>query len=295
MDRLTSLSVFLAAARLGSFSAAARELGMSPQMARKHVGSLEQQMGGPFFNRSTRHLSLTDAGEALVIGAGQTLDAAKRMADAVEACSTLPRGKVRVTAPVALGVQAVTPAVPEFLRRYPEIDLELVLLDRTVDLIAEGFDVAVRIGALVDSELTAKRLAPFAVGAYASPDYLERAGRPAHPNDLREHRCLRYIFDSHPSPDLWVLRNGDETIRVDSPKPFRTNETTSLIDLAVRGTGIIMTGEVNVRAHLQTGQLVRVLPDYDGPTRPIHVLFHGKTAVPPRIRCAIDWLTETLG
>ena len=295
MDRLTSLKVFLRAIDLGSFSAAARELGMSPQMAGKHVDALEAGYGTALLHRSTRRLSLTEAGRICAEGARRTLDAVKAMDASVENLTDLPYGRLRVTAPLSLGRCRIVPNLPDFEAAYPHIALELTLADRVVDLTGEGFDIALRIGDLPDSELSVRGLAPFRIAAFASPGYVQQHGLPNHPSELAQHRCLNYVFDSYPAPDLWTFTQGDEQIKI-TPRPaIAINDATSLIELALRDAGVVMTGEMNVADHVASGALIRLFPDYASVSRPLNLLFHRRRAVAPRERVFIDWVVNLLG
>ncbi|ERJ18731.1 Transcriptional regulatory protein [Salinisphaera shabanensis E1L3A] len=295
MDRLTSLRVFLRTIDLGSFSAAARDLGMSPQMAGKHVDALEAGFGTALLHRSTRRLSLTEAGRICAEGARRTLDAVNAMDASVENLTDLPHGRLRVTAPASLGRCRIVPNLPTFEAAYPDITLELTLADRVVDLTGEGFDIALRVGDLRDSELAVRGLAPFRIAAFASPGYVQQHGLPNHPSELEQHRCLNYVFDSYPAPDLWVFKQGEEQIKISPRQAIAINDATSLIELALRDAGVVMTGEMNVADHVAAGTLLRLFPDYTSVSRPLNVLFHRRRAVAPRERVFIDWVVNLLG
>ncbi|RJS90998.1 LysR family transcriptional regulator [Salinisphaera sp. Q1T1-3] len=295
MDRLTSLKVFLRAIDLGSFSAAARDLGMSPQMAGKHVDALEARFGTALLHRSTRQLSLTDAGRICAQGARRTLEAADAMQASVENLTDKPYGTLRVTVPSSLGRCRVVPNLPAFWETYPDIKLELTLTDRRVDLTGEGLDIALRIGQLRDSELSARGLPPFRIAAFASPGYIERHGMPGHPAELERHRCLDYAFDSYPAPHLWRFTRGDEHIEIHPQGAVAINDATSLIDLALADAGVVMTGELNVIDHVASGRLLRLFPDHTSLAQPLNLLFHPRRTLSPKERVFIDWIVDLLG
>jgi DNA-binding transcriptional LysR family regulator len=295
MDRLSSLKVFLRTIDLGSFSAAARDLGMSPQMAGKHVDALEARFGTALLHRSTRRLSLTEAGRIFARGARRTLDAADAMDASVEHLTDLPCGTLRVSMPSSLGRCRIIPNLPAFRTAYPHIKLDVILTDRLVDMTGEGIDIGIRIGELRDSELAVHGLAPFRIAAFASPGYVQAHGMPSDPHELERHGCLKYAFESYPEPNLWVFTKGDARIEINPPHALTINDTTSLINLALIDAGVVLTGEVNVANEIAAGRLLRLLPDYDGPARPLNLLFHRRRLLSPRERVFIDWIVALLG
>ncbi len=291
-DRLTEMEVFLKAAETGSFAAAAARLGLSPQMVGKHIATIEQRLGTRLLNRSTRRQSLTEAGLLYLEGCRRTLAEADAAAASVAAQAGTPRGTLRVTAPVAFGTVRLVPEATRFLAMYPDIRLHFELTDRRINLIEEGFDAAVRIGDEPDSTLVARALAPYRLIPCASPDYLARRGMPKHPAELRDHECLDYVFATHPAPTVWRFWSKGPPIAIEPTGRLFANDSRALIEAALRGFGIVLLAELLLADHLATGRLVRVLPGYEGPSRPMRLMFAAPQAQAPKLRAFLDWAGE---
>jgi DNA-binding transcriptional LysR family regulator len=192
MDRMASMAAFTRVVGAGSFSAAAREMQVSQALVTKQIQELESWLGARLLNRTTRRLSLTEVGTAFYERAARILDAVEEAKDAAGALQTVPRGRLRINAPVSFGLPHLAPAVTDFLKRYPDVSVELLVNDRLVDLLEGEFDVGVRIGRLRDSSLIARRIGPIRLAVCAAPDYLARYGEPKTPEDLSKHDCLEY-------------------------------------------------------------------------------------------------------
>jgi DNA-binding transcriptional LysR family regulator len=294
-DRLTSMAVFVKTAETGSFSAAARALGMSAQMAGKHIDALETQLGMRLLHRSTRRHSLTDAGRLYLDGCRRVLAEDDAATASVLAQSDHPRGTVRVTAPNAFGACRLMPEVSAFLASYPEVAVDLVLSDRNLDLMEEGIDVAIRIGQLPASDLIARPLADYRLIACASPAYLAARGVPVHPRDLAAHDCLHHGSGNRASPRLWTFTGPDGVFTAEPANRLRVNDGRVLVDAAVAGGGIILAGEPTVHDHLVAGRLARVLEDYPGPVRAMHLVYPGGRPLPPKLRVLTDWMLRAFG
>lgn len=292
-DRLAEMQAFLQAAEMGSFAAAAARLGLSAQMVGKHVAAVEQRLGTRLLNRSTRRQSLTEAGHLYLDGCRRALAAV----DAAEACVTAqadtPRGLLRVTAPVAFGSARLVPDATRFLARHPEIRLHVELTDRRVNLVEEGFDAAIRIGEQPDSSLVSRTLAPYRLVLCASPGYVARRGMPSHPDELRGHECLDYVFPAHPAPPLWRFQNAGATVAVEPAGRLLATDSRALIEAALRGGGIVLLADVLLAGHLAAGHLVQVLPGWVGPSRPMHLLSAARQARAAKLRAFLDWAGET--
>jgi len=294
-DRLTEMEVFLRAVETGSFAAAASRLGLSPQMVGRHIANLEQRFGIRLLNRSTRRQSLTEAGLLYLEGCRRTLAEADAAEASVAAQAETPRGILRVTAPVAFGTVRLVPEATRFLTMYPDIRVHFELTDRRVNLIEEGFDAAVRIGDLPDSALVTRALVPYRLIPCASPDYLARRGMPRHPAELHDHDCLDYVFHTHPAPAVWRFRSKGPPISIRPAGRLLVNDSRALIEAALRGFGIILIAELLLTDHLAAGRLVRVLAGYEGPSRPMRLLFVAHQAQAPKLRAFLDWAGETFG
>ena len=269
------MTVFVKTAESGSFSAAARMLAMTPQMAGKHVDALEKALGVRLLHRSTRKHALTEAGRAYFEACRRVLEEAAA-ADAIALAQTgHPRGTLRVTAPVAFGTYRLAHEINAFLAHYPDVKIDLALGDRQIDLLQEGFDVAFRIGSLADSQLV--------------------HGTPTHPHELARHVCLDYAFDSFPAPHTWTFQDGETAIEVEPHSRLRCNDSRALIAAAEAGVGIVLAGEPNVAQSVAAGRLVRVLEAYAAPVRPMHLLYADRRAQAPKQRAFVEWALARFG
>jgi DNA-binding transcriptional LysR family regulator len=294
MDRFASMTAFVKTVETGSFAAAAGVLGMSPQMVAKHVTWLEARLGTRLLNRTTRRQSLTELGQVyferckLVLA---DVDWADALADETQGA---PRGRLRVNAPVSFGTYSLMPVITRYLKRHPAVEVDLVLSDRFVDLVEEQFEAVFRIGPLADSSLMARGLAPFRLVACASPDYLRERGMPATPLDLETHECLAYASSIGPTPNDWRFLRGEETYKVDVKHRLRVNDAKALLTAALEGFGIVFIAEDLARADLRSGRLIKVLPDYETPSRPIHVIYHPDRRQTPKLKSFIDAVVSEL-
>ncbi|MDB5968210.1 MAG: LysR family transcriptional regulator [Hydrocarboniphaga sp.] len=265
MDRLTSMSVFVRVVESGSLAAAAAEFRISATMAGKHLQSLEKRIGARLLHRTTRRQRLTEVGAIYFERCKQLLAEIEAAEDSAGAMRAAPRGVLRVTAPVAFGTHRLAPALGEFLRLYPEVKVELLVSDRLVDLVDEGFDVAIRIGNLPDSGFVARPLAPYCVVVCAAPAYLAERGAPRQPQDLERHDCIGF---SHASL-RW--RFGDHTVQAGSR--LQINNAEALRQAAISGCGIVQMWTALVEDDLRSGRLVGVLHEYERPPRAMHLVY----------------------
>lgn len=288
MDRLSSMEAFVTAAECGSYARAAERLGLSPQMVAKHVAGLEHRLSARLLNRTTRRQSLTELGHAYLERCKHILSEAKAADSLGEIMNDTPRGKLKISAPVTFGSSRLMPFVTEFLRQHPEIEIDLQLTDRFVDLVEEGFDIAFRIGPLEASSLTARPLAPYQLVACAAPGYLAERGVPQCPQDLSQHECLGYAWWSRPTDREWVFCKGPTVARVQVASRLRVNESRALLSAALDGFGIVLGALEYLEPALRSGALVRLLPDYQAPSRPMHVLYTASRQRTAKLRRFID-------
>lgn len=272
MDRLACMEAFIRAVEAGSFAAAAVQAGTSPQMVAKQVAYLEARLGTSLLHRTTRRQSLTEAG-GLYYGRCKEILAAAADAETLTAdVSTAPRGHLRITAPASFGCHSLMPVVTAFLTRNDQLSISLNLTDRLVDIVEEGFDAAIRIGTSGLSGLRARALAPYRLIACASPAYLARRGTPAEPTELAAHELLGYAYRSRPPEKAWMFTRGTRNVSVPATGRMEVNDCNALLAAALDGFGIAI-GPEDVMIHaVEAGRLVRVLPDCDVPTRPMHLL-----------------------
>lgn len=295
MDRLTSMATFVKTVELGSFTAAAEAMDMSPQMASKHILSLESQLKTALLRRTTRTQSLTDFGRLyyerckLVLAEVQAADSLATQA------RVTPIGRLRVTAPVSFGAHTLTPMIASYLRRFPEVEIDLILNDRFVDMVDEGYDIGFRIGPPPPSTLIARPLRPFQLVACASPAYLEKHGHPVDPAELVKHECLQYAFRSEPVADEWRFQRDGRTYDAPVKGQFRTNDAHTLLAAALDGLGIAFIAEYLVGSALKDGRLVRVLPDFATPARPMHLLTLAEARPTPRVLTFVEAALHEFG
>lgn len=295
MDRLTSMTVFLKAADLGSFAAAAEAMGMSAQMVAKHVVFLEDRLGTTLLHRTTRRQSLTDVGRAFYERAKLVLAEAEAAEALAHDMRSQPKGVLRVNAPVTFGAFSLAPFVTRYLARFPETSIDLTLSDRFVDPLEDGFEVLVRIGAVEDAALIAHPLASYRLIACAAPDYLARRGVPTTPAELEAHECLVYAYWSPSVPSQWMFTRDGRTEAVRAHGRIRSNDWKILLNAAIEGYGITLGPEGVLQREIEAGRLVRVLPDHQGPVRPMHVLYPAGRRPTVKVKSFVDALVAEFG
>ena len=293
-DRLTGIEVFVSAMRLGSLSAVARKMGMSPAMAAKHLAILEERLGVTLAHRTTRRLSLTEAGAEYLDKAERILGELREVENEVSARSVVIEGLLRVSAPVTFGVLHLAPLVAEFGAQQPGVTIELGLNDRHVDLLEERWDVAIRIGRLTDSPLIARKLAPARLTLCAAPSYLAERGTPATIEDLGHHNCLGYTLAPLVGDSVWGF-GSDGTIRVPIRGTLHANNGEALVNAARAGQGIVYTPRFMAARAIASGELVEL--DLDTPLLDlgaIHAVTHPTRRPAAKTRAWIDFLAERM-
>lgn len=271
MDKLRSMEIFVAVVESGSFTDAATRLEMSAVMVGKYINQLEANLGARLLDRTTRRQSLTDAGRVYVEECRQVLEHVAAADASVERLRATPSGVLRISAPTTFGACIVAPIVATFLQRYPDVRVELDLSNRVVNLVEEGFDLAVRIGDLRDNDLVAKPLCLYRMVICASPEYLARDGVPQTPKELAAHRCL--------SHRVWTTRNEWRLPGSETESPWRRdpvlicNDGLGLKMAALAGAGLLLQPEILLSDELNSGKLIRVLDDWLPAPRPVHILY----------------------
>lgn len=294
LDRLTSMATFVKAADTGSFTSAAASLGMSAQMVAKHVVALEDKLGGKLLARTTRQQSLTELGRTYYERCKLIL-AEVKAADAIASQVTLePFGCLRISAPTTFGVHGLIPLITQYQIDHPQVEIDLVLTDRLVDLVEEGFEAAFRVGPLEDSGLIARKLKPYRLAVAASPAYLRRRGIPREPAELTQHDCLVYAHRSQ-KPDLsWKFQGNGQIHTVEVNCKFKSNDVTALLSAATQGAGVVVAAEDALSELIASGRLVQVLPGYEPPSRAMHLLFAPDRHQTPKLRAFIDAVAEAM-
>ncbi len=295
MDRLTSMAVFVKAADLGSFTAAGTALGLSSQMVGKHVSFLEDRLGTQLLQRSTRRQSLTAIGRTFYERCRVVLAEVEAAEATARESGTTARGRLRVSAPVTFGSIALAPVISDFLRIHSQVEVALDLTDRYVDVVGEGYDAVIRLGPLKDSELTSRALAPYKLIACASPGYLAARGALRTPADLSEHDCLGFVFASGQPFAEWRFDKEGKVYEIQVRSRFQANDARVLQAAALDGHGIILQADLILADDLAAGRLVQILPDYETPTRPLHILFAATRPPTQTLRSFIDHVVGCFG
>jgi DNA-binding transcriptional LysR family regulator len=288
LEKTTGLVAFVRTVDAGSFSAASRLIGSSQSAVSKSVARLERRLGARLIQRSTRTLSLTAEGTAYYERVAPLLRAIEEAEDVVQVASEA-KGLLRVSAPQEFGRLLIASWAPEFLARHPSVTLELNVTDRNVDVIREGYDLAIRMGALQDSELISRKLADLRWILVASPAYLEKRGRPKTIGDLRAHSCVRYLTAGRPWP--FEFADGDSIV---PDGQFATDDSGSIRQATINSAGIAYQLRMTVTDYLKDGRLVEVLPNLAMPVLPAFALHAFGRQLPIRGRLFIDFLVEQL-
>lgn len=288
------MTAFARVAETGSFSEAARRLNSSKSVVSRQVAALEAELGARLFQRSTRALALTEAGRGYFSQVVRILADIDEANQSVSHLQAAPRGRLRVNAAMSFGIRHLAPAIPDFLARCPEVEIDLTLNDRFVDLVDEGYDMAVRIGHLIDSSLVARKLAPFRRVVCASPAYLAARGRPATPDEIAAHDCLCY--SNIPVGDEWTFTAADgRPWPVEVKGRLRVNNGDALRIAALEGLGLACLPSFIVGEDLRAGTLVTVLDDAVHQSGGIYAVYPHARHLSPKVRAFIDFLAERFG
>ncbi|WP_137924797.1 LysR family transcriptional regulator [Cupriavidus sp. 2SB] len=292
MDRIGDISLFLRVLDLGSISAGARSLGLSVAVASQRLQRLERELGVRLLHRTTRRLHATPEGAVLAEQGRALVEDLEALSGSLRQAGSGITGTLRVTTSASFGRQYISPLLPEFLRAHPGVNLSINLSDHVLDLVSSGFDLAIRIGALEDSTLVARKLADNRRLLCASPQYLEEHGMPQTPEDLARHQCL-VLVGAQGRADVWRFedgKGGEIAVRVRGRVEANTGELLS--DAALAGFGIALHSTWHVCDDLRTGRLVQVLQDYPLAVTGIYALMPERRLVPPRVRAFVDFLAE---
>lgn len=294
MDRLAALKAFARVAETRSFSAAARDLRLSKSLISRQVAALENDLGVRLFQRTTRSLTLTEAGLGYFENIARILSDLDAAQAAVTQMQATPRGKLRINAPMSFSILHLSPAIPDFLAQYPDIELDIVMNDRYVDLVDEGFDLGVRIGRLTDSSMVARKITPMKRVVCASPAYLEKYGTPQTPDDLRKHQCLCYSNLS--LADEWRFTTPEG-----KPWPvmvrgrLHANNGDALRAAALKGIGIGFLPSFIIGGDVQAAKLTSILEDYVPQDSAIYAVYPHARLLSPKVRSFVNFMIERFG
>ncbi|WMC11465.1 LysR substrate-binding domain-containing protein [Oceanimonas pelagia] len=294
MDRIDAMRAFIAVTTEGGFTHAARRLNTSPQQISKQVSQLEERLGVRLLNRTTRKVHLTEAGSRLVLHARQILDDIDDMENQLGNLQQSARGQLRISAPVSFATLHLTPLLHDFQLAYPAVDIDLQLNDRKVDIVEEGFDIALRIGRLKSSSLIARRIAPVRLVMCASPAYLARHGTPRHPEELQGHRYLHYHYMEeglgHPHLQAW-LRTAERA----QGGQLRSNNGEVLVQAAMAGAGITIQPTFIAGQAIHDGRLQVILPDHEPAPMGLYAVYAHRKLQASKVTCFLDFLDGYFG
>ncbi|MBP8202904.1 MAG: LysR family transcriptional regulator [Pseudomonas sp.] len=288
MNRWEGLDEFVAVAECGQFTAAAERLGLSSSQVSRQIARLEERLQTRLFYRSTRRVALTEAGQTFLQHCQRLQDAREEALRAVGDLSSEPKGLLRMTCAVAYGERFIVPLVTDFMVQHPQLRVDIELTNRTLDLLHDGLDLAIRLGRLQDSRLVAARLAPRQMYLCAAPDYLQRYGRPHSLSELSQHNCLIG------SSDLWSFQASGRDASVRVQGNWRCNSGQAVLEAALRGIGLCQLPDYYVLAHLRSGALVSLLDNQQPPDTAVWAIYPQQRHLSPKVRQLVDFLKQGL-
>lgn len=293
MQAFSAIPIFVSVVESGSFSHAASKLNITKSAVSKRITQLEDELGIRLLNRTTRKLSLTEAGQRYYDYVVQSLALAQQGIDAVTELQGNPRGTLKITAPMSFGVLHIAPLISEFLVLYPDVDIDLNLEDRMVDLVEDRFDVGIRIGDLPVSNIVAKRLAPCKSVLCASPSYFKENQMPLKPSDLSSHSCMQYSY--YRGGSEWTFYSSGSEFKVSPKGRLIVNNSEAIRRAALKGGGIANLPTFIAGKDISSGRLQVVLSDFSLPTHAVYAVFPERKHVPLKVRAFIDFISEKLG
>lgn len=296
MDRFHAIQVFREVATLGGFAAAARSLNSSPPSISRLISELEGDLGVRLLSRSTRSVSLTEEGEQFLRKGVALIDELEAVFEEIRERQQVPTGHLRITSVVAFGQERIAPAIPEFMKKYPKISVELEISNRTVDLVQEHFDLAIRIGGsagLESSSLKARKIYAQKLLFVATPEYIARNGSPSDLEDLGRHRVVKQVSGNWGRTNK-LQRNGETQI-FSLPEAFVVNSPNAARNAVLAEGAVGLIADYLVAEMISNGRLVRILPEYETPEQPIFAVFVHRNFMPAKVRAFIDHIVGTLG
>lgn len=292
MDQLNAMRAFVRVVQTGSFSAAGRDMNTTQTTISKKVAALEKKLGVKLLTRGSRDHALTPTGTEYFEQCVAILDELDEAEARARSEVALPRGVIRIAAPVAFGRLVIAPHIAEFFSLYPEIKVDLVLSDRYADMVSDGIDVAIRARQLEDSSLVARHLFNNPMMLLASPEYLTRYGVPKEPEELKQHNCL--VFSNLKSINVWRFIKDDKELSVTVNGNFQSDNGDVLLETALAGIGIVQLPNWMVSKHIKSGELKDIMGDYSGQTIPFNAIYPQNRYVPLKVRCFVDFMKEKL-
>ncbi|MDQ0019963.1 DNA-binding transcriptional LysR family regulator [[Curtobacterium] plantarum] len=292
-ERLTGLIAFARAGSLGSFTAAARSLAVSPSAISKSIQRLEQRLGVTLFTRTTRSLVLTAEGRELHERTLQLLRDAEELEQVAMRSREEPAGTLRIAASFPIGVHVIAPLLPQYCALHPKVTIDLKLSDRVISIVDESIDIAIRIGDLADSNLLSRRLSPYQIGCYASPDYLTRCPEPEHPNDLIGHKTVNLRYQNTGQIFRWPFRVGEREIEIVPSSAVIVDASEAVITAVAAGAGIGMVSSFMAASWVKRGELVPLLTDFSVERHNISAVWHASRRSNPAVRAFIDLMLNS--
>ena len=292
LDDLKRMVIFSHVVEAGSFTGAAKRLGIAKSAVSKHISLLEKSAGTRLLNRSTRSLGLTDIGESYYQNCSRLTTILQQTRDMTEGLQDEPRGLIRVSSPASFGIDTIAPLLNRFIQTYPDLKAELLLDDNVIDMTAQGIDVAIRVGWLPDSNLRARKLKDSPRLLCASPDYIKRKGLPQTPDDLQQHEWI--IFTLLPTPYHCSFTKNRKTGNISIKGKIKTNNGKAVRRFLLEGAGIAALSDFLVEEDLKSGRLIRLLPDYHIADAGIYAVFQNQQLKQTKIRTFIDFLSENI-
>ena len=291
MDTFSDLAFYQLLIRKGTLAATAQEIGITPSSASKRLAALEDRLGVRLLHRTTRRMSLTPEGEFYLSEGGRLLEEMHELEHKVSGAKAMPRGLVRVSATLGFGRQHIAPALSEFARIYPEVEAQLHLTSRPINMVEEGFDASIRFGELPDSRLTARKLAVNRRILCAAPSYLKEAGEPTFPRELQQHRCI-FLRESDETFGTWHLNRGSRQETVKIQGALSSNDGACVLSWALDGHGILMRSEWDIAPYLRSGRLRQILPEWTTPPADIYLVYPTRANLTAKTRALIDFMLE---
>ena len=292
LDDLKRMVIFTHVVEAGSFSGAAKRLGIAKSAISKHVSMLENSIGAHLLNRTTRSLSLTDVGEAYYQSCSRLNNILEETRNTTEALQDEPRGTLRISTPASFGIDSIAPLLHRFLQKYPDLNAELLLDDNVVDMTEQGIDVAIRVGWLPDSNLRARKIKDSPRLLCASPEYIERNGLPKKPEDMMLHEWI--IFTLLPTPHHYNFTKNNKSKNIHIKGRIKTNNGNAVRRLLLEGAGVSVLADFLVEKDIKKGRLIHLLPEYDIADAGIYAVFQSQRLQQAKIRTFIDFLVENL-
>ena len=289
-ERLTGLIAFARAGSLGSYTAAARSLSVSPSAVSKSIQRLEHQLGVTLFTRTTRSLVLTAEGRELHERALRLLRDAEEIEQLAKRARAEPAGTLRIATSLPIGIHLIAPVIPQFCAIYPNVKIDLRLSDHVISIVDENIDIAVRLGDLADSNLLSRHLPPYQIGCYASPDYLARHSAPGHPNDLAEHKTVSLRYQNTGQVFRWPFRIGEQEIEIVPSSEIIIDVSEAVVAAVAAGAGIGMAASFMADSWVKNKKLVPLLTDFAVERQNISVLWHESRRSNPAVRAFLDHL-----